>query len=209
LSLFIGFLLCHFASVADAQGRMRAVQDVPLHKNSPIVVVSRELGDKTFDSKSRVLGDRGWLKNLTLGVKNVSNKNIVYFQIDLPIPKQGKMPGSFGVAIFFGNRMAPAIDVPGAPILRPGDIVKVAVSANEISRWDKELRKYEVRDFDRVTLDIRTVHFDDGTGWQMGNELRQDPLDPKIWRSVLIGQTSRSTFSSVWMAAFVMHRKVT
>lgn len=199
LSLFIGFLLCRFASVADAQGKLRTIQQLPLRDDSPIVVVSRELGDKTFDGKSRVLGDRDWLKQLTFGVKNVSNKNIVYFNIDLVIPKQGQMQALIPVAIFFGNRIAPAIAVPGALILRPGEIVKVGVSANEIALWDKVLKKYEVEDFDLVTLDIREVHFDDGTGWKLGIPLQQDPNNPKIWRSLLIGSKSISG-SSLWIA---------
>lgn len=93
---------------------------------------------------------------------------------------------SMGYAIFFGNRLGPAILIPGAldhndKLVRPGDVVKVRISENEFLRWSKELRKYDAEDIENITIDIRTVHFDDGTGWQLGNELRQDPDNPKRW----------------------------
>jgi hypothetical protein len=210
LSLFIGFLLCHFASVADAQGKMRAVQEVP-HKNSPIIVVSRALGGKTFDSKRSILGDKGWLKQLTFDVKNVSNKNVIYFNIDLVVPKHGKMPGLIALSIFFGNRTGPAILVPGDSnhndkLVRPGNVVRVKLSDDEVSRWEKEFKKYEVEDVTFITMDIRTVHFDDGTGWQLGNELRQDLDNPKRWLYVPpLAQPKPITpfLSSLRMADFV------
>ncbi len=192
--------LVGLVSVGTAQQKSRYVKEVQLHPNSPIVVVSRELGGNTFDKEKRVLGDRDWLKHLTFGVKNVSDKNIVYFNIDLVIPKQGQLPALIPVAIFFGNRGTPAIAAPGDSILLPGEVVKVALSANEIAVWDKELKKYEVEDFEHVELDIREVHFEDGTGWQLGIPLQQDPKQPKTWRS-LIGSKSMMP-SPFWFAMF-------
>jgi hypothetical protein len=156
------------------------------HKNSPISIVSRALGGKTFDSKKSVLGGQDWLRQLTFDVKNVSNKNVIYFNIDLVVPKHGKMPGLVAFSIFFGNRMGPALLVPGDSdendkLVRPGDVVKVKLSDEEISRWETELKSYEVEDVTFVTVDIRTVHFDDGTCWQLGNDLRQDPDNPRRW----------------------------
>ncbi len=194
-------LVCIAALAVFPQEKMRTIKEPPLRDDSPIAVVNRELGDRKFDDRNQALGDRDWLKHLTLDVKNVSDKNIVYFHIDLPIPKQGEMPGTFGAAIFFGNRMAPAVAGPDDPILRPDEIVTVSINPNEIAFWYRELEKYEVNDFDHVTLDIRTIHFDDGTGWQLGIPLQQDPNYPKTWRS-LYGSRSM-TVSPHWIAMLV------
>ena len=189
LSLFIGFLLCHFASVADAQEKLRIIQEVAI-ENSPVVVVSRRVGDKAFDhshqNKHGITAGNDWLNSLSFDVKNVSHKNVIYFDIDLVVPEQGKTPASIVFSIFFGNRMGPAILVPGDSnhndkLVRPGDVVRVKLSDDEVSRWEKELKKYEVEDVTFITMDIRTVHFDDGIGWSLGNELRQDPDNPKKW----------------------------
>ncbi len=209
LSLFIGFLLCHFASVADAQEKLRIIQEAE-QENSPVVVVSRHVGDKAFDRSHRnrhgITAGNNWLNELSFDVKNVSHKNVIYFNIDLVVPKHGKMPGLIAFSIFFGNRMGPAILVPGDSnhndkLVRPGKMVRVKLSDDEVSRWEKELKKYEVEDIEQVKMDIREVHFDDGTGWYLGIELRQDPLNPKIWRSLIQGRMKNHMFSSVWMSA--------
>jgi len=205
LSFFAGFMLYHLTAIAEGQDRIRTIDDSPKIENSPIIVVSRELGSKTFDTKNRLLGDRDWLKQLTLGIKNISNKNITYFHINLIIPKQGKMPGSFGLHIFYVTRSErERIGVrdlkSGEKILRPDEIVKVKVSNDEISSWDKDLKKYDAEDYDRVTIDIREVHFDDGTGWQLGIPLQQKPSDPTIWEAVPQGKTSKTVLSPNWVA---------
>jgi hypothetical protein len=201
-------LLFFTTSIAVAQEKIRTIQDRPLIENSPITVVSRELGDKTFDTRNRVVGDRDWLSHLTLSVKNVSNKNIVYFNIDLIIPKQGEMPGTIGLFIYYGNRMAPGWVASGdsnikEKVIRPGDVMKVKVSDDEFLYWDKVLKKYGVEDIERVTLDIRTVHFDDGTGWQLGIPLRQDPNNPKTWWPLAESKSMKPMLSSRWIAMLV------
>jgi hypothetical protein len=50
--------------------------------------------------------------------------------------------------------------------------------------WKKYLVQYEAEDFDRVALNIRDVHFEDGTGWAMGFETRQNQDNPNQWRVV-------------------------
>ncbi|MCA1623770.1 MAG: hypothetical protein LC778_08195 [Acidobacteria bacterium] len=71
------------------------------------------------------------------------------------------------------------------------------------TKLEDYLKKYDAEDIEQIKLDIREVHFDDGTGWSLGLELRQDPLNPKIWRSVIQGQMKNQMSSSVWMSAFV------
>ena len=189
LSLFIGFLLCHFASIADAQEKLRIIQEAE-QENSPVVVVSRRVGDKRVDRSHRnrhgITAGNNWLSSLSFDVKNVSHKNVIYFNINLVVPQHGKMPGLIAFSIFFGNRMGPAILVPGDSnhndkLVRPGKMVRVKLSDDEVSRWEKELKKYEVEDVTFIKMDIRSVHFDDGTGWYLGNEQRQDPDNPKRW----------------------------
>ncbi len=70
------------------------------------------------------------------------------------------------------------------------------------TKLEDYLKKYDAEDIEQIRTDIREVHFDDGTGWNLGIELRQDPLNPKIWRSVIQGRMKNHMFSSVWMSAF-------
>jgi hypothetical protein len=211
LSLFIGFLLCHFASVADAQEKLRIIQEAE-QENSPVVVVSRHVGDKAFDRSHRnrhgITAGNNWLSSLSFDVKNVSNKNVTYINLDLDIPKSGKMEFNGMISpIFFGNRVASAATAnkdSSSPLelLKPGDVVKLKMSDLVRTKLEAYLKKYDAEDIEQIKMDIREVHFDDGTGWSLGIELRQDPLNPKIWRSLIQGRMKNHMFSSVWMSAF-------
>ncbi|MEO8650082.1 MAG: hypothetical protein ABI539_13035 [Acidobacteriota bacterium] len=181
-----------------SQEKNRYVNEDPSHSNCPIVIVSRKLGNSAFERQKRVSGNDDWLKNLRFGVKNVSNKTIVYFNIDLVIPKQRQLPAFLPVGIFFGNRYAPVVANPSDLILAPDEIGEVGVSTSEISYWNMELEKYGVEDFNLVTLDIREIHFADGTGWKLGIPLQQDPDNPKIWRSLLLQKSTAPSLN--WFA---------
>lgn len=197
LSLFIGFLLCHFASVADAQEKLRIIQEAE-QENSPVVFMNRYVGDKAFDrshlNRHGITAGHNWLSELSLDMKNVSNKNVTYIIPHLQIPKSGKMElNGMIVPIFFGNRVASAATAnkdSSSPLelLKPGDVVKLKMSDALRTNLEDYLKKYDAEDIEQIRTDVRVVHFDDGTGWSLGLELRQDPLNPKIWRSVRQGR---------------------
>lgn len=212
LSLFIGFLLCHLASVADAQEKIRIIQEVAMD-SSPVVVVSHHVGNKAFDRVGVEVFDRShryrhgitagnnWLSELSFDLKNVSNKNVTYIDLYLTIPKSGKMElNGLLVRFIFGNRVANAATAnndSSSPLelLKPGDVVKLKISDLQRTQMEKYLKNYDAEDIEQVKMDIREVHFDDGTGWALGTELRQDPLNPKTWRSLIQG---RITFKHNW-----------
>ena len=188
LSLFIGFLLCHFASVADAQEKLRIIEEAE-QGSSPVVFVSRHVGDKTFDRSHRnrhgITASNNWLSSLSFDVKNVSNKNVTYIILHLDIPKSGKMErnGMISPIIFDGVVNAATVNKDSSSpleLLKPGDVVKLKMSDVVSTKLENYLKKYDAEDIEQVKIDIRRVHFDDGTGWNLGIELRQDLLNPKI-----------------------------
>jgi hypothetical protein len=158
------------------------------YKNTPVTIVNRELGEKSFARGSQVKGDRNWLKNLRLGVKNTSGKPIVYFYLEMVIENQGKLPPSMrlGIPLAFGNPRAPMEGGTNSSgripsILRPDEIIQLSVSDDSMNYWSKYLREHDVEDFDRVAVDIRYIHYDDGTGWALGFGIHQNPKDPGEW----------------------------
>src|SRR5678815_4248211 len=72
-----------------AQEKIRTLENEYPYPNQPIEIVSRQLGDKPFIDEKRVLGGRDWLGKLTLGIKNVTNKNILSFDINILVRKDG------------------------------------------------------------------------------------------------------------------------
>lgn len=212
LSLSVLFLVASifYVSPLFGQSKIRTVQVVPLHKNSPVVVLERNVGGKLLNDQSQVFASRDWLKDLTLTVKNVSKKNIFYFNIDLTIFKQAKMPSNIGLRVEFRAPMLPNKEFSGSvgdlrdrQFLEPGKTVTVKISDHDINFWSKELEKFEVFDVEHVRMDIRTVYFDDGTGWEIGVDLQQDPTDRSKWRPVRASNVMKTMILSNWLASVI------
>ncbi|HMQ04157.1 MAG TPA: hypothetical protein PKD26_09605 [Pyrinomonadaceae bacterium] len=169
---------------SNAQEKIRIVEDwgTP-YPNQPIEIVERELGERPFASKNSVLGGRDWLRDLVLSVKNISTKNILSFDIDLLVKRDGKI--LMGIPIHFRTYTDPA-DTNSMTqngerkigLLQPGEVVKVKVRDQAMQAWRETLRRYQVEDLDRVTLDLRAVYFDDQSRWMYGQESRPDPSNP-------------------------------
>jgi len=169
--------------LGNSQQKIRTVEKGVSFPNQPIEIVGRELAGEPFIDDTRVLGDQDWLKHLTLSVKNVSNKNIMSFDIDILIKKEGKT--LMGIPISFRTFFRPDDTSSSTPngekklgFLLPGEVVKVRVLGHVMSLFGKELVKFELENIDRVTLDIRAVYFDDKSRWMFGQESRPDPHNP-------------------------------
>lgn len=170
-------------TLGSAQQKIRFVDETAPFPHQPIEIVSKELGDQPFIDNGQVYGDQDWLSQLTLSVKNISNRNIRYFHVDLLVKKNGRI--LMGIPIYFYSFMKSTdSDVPASDgekaikDLPPGAIVKVKVSDRTMELYRKELIKNEVENIDRVTIEIREVGFDDKTRWMFGRESRPDPNNP-------------------------------
>ncbi|MGE3465577.1 MAG: hypothetical protein AB7J13_01475 [Pyrinomonadaceae bacterium] len=156
----------------------------------PIAIISREVGNKPFESDSKVVSGRDWLRNLSLTIKNISAKTITEFEINLIIAKQANMTGDVVLIVRF-PMAKPILDSAGEPtgehtlirLLKTDEVIKVRISENQLRLLDL-VKKGGVSDIDNVSLVFRSVTFDDGIRWFQGIEMRQDPNDPGNWLTV-------------------------
>jgi hypothetical protein len=172
---FVVALFLLTASLSNAQEKTRTVEKGLQYQNPPIEVIGRELGDKPFTDDTRVAANRDWLKDLVLVVKNVSNKNIISFDIDLLVKQNGKV--LMGIPVNFRTYTRPtklnARTSSGElkiGVIRPGEVVKVKVTDRALSVFGNELLKRGIEDLDQVTIDLRFVYFDNHTRWLLGQE---------------------------------------
>jgi len=183
-NLLVGLMLFNFVIYVDGQEKQRIINDIYLPKDAPVQIIGRELEGRKFEDRrldNRISGvaNSDWVKHLTLEVKNVSRKNVSYIRITLMVPQQKQMPGPMVYEVSFGSRNGTD------GLISPGEAVKIKVRDSEYLAWEKRLKGWGVDDFDHVLLELRTIYFDDGTGWSLGNPLQQDPNNLKTWRSLL------------------------
>lgn len=182
------FLLA--VSLSHAQEKIRTLEHGKYRKydtrTEPIAIVSREVGDKPFIDDTKVVGSPDWLRHLTLEVKNISDKTINSFQIHLVIPKQGGMQYDWVMRMMFPfprdksglNKNSQGVtEQDGGNILEPGATIKLRISENQLRVLD-EIRKYGVMDVERVSVSFDKVDFGDGTRWDRGVEMKEDPTQP-------------------------------
>lgn len=203
-AVVVGLLFLPVLShIAFSQEKLRGVREMP-QSNPPIAVVGRQIADKQFERGVQVMAGNDWLNQLTFEVKNVSEKNIVFFEIYLRIPPAGKIDAGKIVGVSFGDRLAPLAASRRilTEIIRPGNTTTVKISEADRTQVEKFLRSYDVVDVELVEMTIREVHFDDGSGWAVGAELRQDPSKPKRWIPVTQSNGEvKLKQSSLWIVA--------
>lgn len=183
VSALLIVIVCH--AVANAQEKPRILDFQRYkYKNEPIDVVNQQVEGKSFTRDDQIMGQSKWLRELKLGIRNVSAKNITYVEIHLVIGAPNKRPVHDSIVIrftgwpTFGDNSDYAKRGGRRAVLKPGDIAFLFVKEQLGENISNYLEKLEDEDFNRVSVDIRYVHFDDGTGWAVGHETRQDPSNP-------------------------------
>ena len=183
--LFLAMVLV-LTAVCPAQPKIRILEKPDSYLNQPIEVVSRELDNQPFLDETRVMADRDWLKQLTLGIKNISGKNIMSFDIDIYIRKEASMPTGVSFPILFRTYTKPVIHNQNRTpqgevklgVLQPGEVVKVRITDDHLSKFGDILKSYGVEDLTNAKLELRGVYFEDKSRWSFGQEVRPAQTDP-------------------------------
>lgn len=171
------FVLCGFfvfSSLATAQEKIREVSTRRPFRGQPVAVVGKDLGSKQFVGGDKVLANKDWLRFLSITFQNISQKNITYISIHLVIAKQGSLESALAVPMLYHPGTEPDAEKPGTTkkrVLMPGSIVNLRVEDKDYEWAESHLRKAGAEDFDRISIDIRRVTFEDGTSWNLGFEL--------------------------------------
>jgi hypothetical protein len=153
---------------------------------TPIEIVNREVSNRPFSTEGTIIAGPEWIKDLTLTVRNVSDKTIIKFEILLTVPKQGDMPTDAGMLFSFPQPerlLGPDGKLTGdyKPLvlrtLAPNSTVKVQIWQHQLKILE-DIKNQGVSDVEVASISIRQVLFDDGTGWYLGRLTRESPEEP-------------------------------
>ena len=177
------FVSCLIAVTVSAQGmKLRTIENGLEYEKCPIELISRGVGPLKFNAQNQGLASSDWLKDIRLEVKNISEKTIASFSIEVIIPKYANMQVPFAISLDYPDA---AIVNTKTGVLKPGEIVTVGVTNAQGTFWTRELAKYGVTQLPQVNLEILQVIYDDDTGWQKGLDVVRDPSTPlKIYKPV-------------------------
>lgn len=155
--------------------------------------VSRELGLRTQVFQA----DSAWLKNITLKLKNVSDKSITYVVVFLTFPDTAKERASSGLDLpsaQANTKGLPGLDQifvgvdPERKFLReelrlaPGESLELRL-ATEYSKISQLMRLLDLpmEQVNQMEIEIHAALFSDGSMMQAGMMYKRDPVNPRRW----------------------------
>jgi hypothetical protein len=171
--------------------------------DEPMKVISIKVKGKTIESHKRFVEEDDWLKSLTIKLKNVSNKPIIFFEISLRFPATEEDPDgpqpSYVRDLKYGRE--PLMDAPALPDqvkpVMPNETVDITLTEEDREAIELSLIQLGFSaDIKYVKMLLRTVIIDDDTMWRAGKILRRDPNEPGTWKVVRPSQGSSSNNDS-------------
>lgn len=171
------------SALAFAQSTRNIDLGKPL-ENEPVQLAGISYNGRSLLGNPSFSADSDWLRNLTFTVKNVSDKNIVNFILNLEVEKEGlpidlkSVSGIFGMPI---GILPDEIYEKRKKVLAPGEEVKISIDPYTINRLDQHLKQTGSGEISRAKLLFNFILFEDKTGWNQGKVLVQDSRNPKMW----------------------------
>jgi len=184
-------LLLWWPLSTEGQEKLRMIHEDPVG-NPPVEIVGHWVGNKAFDRgtgpRHGIVAGPQWINDLVVDVKNASGKDITYIDLQVEIAKTGDMvTNGLTISFTFGNKLASELAVHNDPkipfdVLKPNAVAKLRMSDLVRTKTEKYLGGYAAQDIDSLKIGVHEVHFSDGTGWNLGLQLLQDPLAPQKWQ---------------------------
>jgi hypothetical protein len=147
----------------------------------PLRILSVKAAGKTINFNEKFAAGEDWLKGLTLRVKNISDKEIIYLHYDLDFPE------TTGTGLLMAYQWMlwqwPGIDDKArAPFsLAPGAEADITIDEKRYADIVRFINtRQQFAGLSRARLSFSLVIFADKTGYGVGGTtLRQDPNNPR------------------------------
>lgn len=165
----------HFA---PGQGRERVIEKA-FTRNSPVEISEVKISQKAVEVGKGFDADDDWINAIFLGIKNTSNKPIVYLEINFNFPETRSTTSMMSYPIIFGQRPSSKFRQKHDPIfLMPSGILELRADKHYNAMKSFVEHRQQMKDIHRAELEIGFVIFADKTAWSAGNFYRQDPKNP-------------------------------
>jgi hypothetical protein len=158
-------------------------------RNQPIKISKLKVKGKFIEAGKKFLEDDDWLRSLTISVKNISSKNIVFIEIEAVFQKlrdnNSAAEPAYVHRLAYGRVPPPLGATPLSNQLKimPDETIDIILSEEDHSHIISSLEELGYpASTKHVKLGIGSVIFDDETMWRGGHILRRDPNDPDTWK---------------------------
>lgn len=144
-------------------------------KNKPLVL------SKVFK------GEDDWLNGMEFKLKNVSTKDIIYFELYLNFPETTSSGNEMAFPLRFGKTPETS-ELKEVPVFKPSEEITLKIDENNYKWLTLFLEKrHSISSLSLMRVDFGFVVFRDHTAWKAGDYLVQDPANPRHY--INVGET--------------------
>lgn len=187
----------------SAQTKRNRVLEKAFQPEEPVEIVETQIGvpssgRRAIKFNEKMLAGNDWLKGLTVTVRNNSTKRIIYLSVELDVLKNDQSPDTVSIELIYG-RIPGLPDQPDPlPAVNPvavGEDIKLTLSDEHYDVFKNLLKRVRgTSSFEKLTVRVGTIVFEDETMWRNGQFLRRDSADPLRWDPIRPGtRTSRAS----------------
>ena len=146
--------------VVEVDPRKSALKDEP----GVLAVTEIRVNGQTVAPGQPFAASAGWMRTLTLRVKNLSAKPITFVQINLSLPEASYHAGGLGFVLHYREARLDGQNPPGAKPLPPGEEADLSFREGDYEHhWKFVTGRSGLTEFSHVRLGYASVNFADGT----------------------------------------------
>jgi len=181
-ALTLGYLLWSLSggSVAAVQGQ-KTFKQRDVNVKDPVKIVSLSAANKPVKIDENFDAGDDWLRGTQLRLRNVSNKEIVYVEVQFNFPETRSSGHEMSFRAERGNM--PGLPVANTPLaFKPGDEISITFSDEEYQGLVQFLEpRTKVANLNKSDLKIGFVVFADSTAFGTGVWFKANPNRKGSW----------------------------
>jgi hypothetical protein len=164
----------------DADAQPKLIKRNGWYRNAPIEVFDLKAKNRGVKFNEAFEADADWLKDVSLKIKNNSEKTIVCIYMLVIFRETAPAPMTYPK--FFGRPTNTSVKPGGRPLeLKPGEVLTVSF-ADEFEGLKRAVEyRRPVDSVNVVDLEITRAYFEDGMMWDLGELYRPDPDNFGKW----------------------------
>jgi hypothetical protein len=150
-------------------------------RRSPVEIMSVRTKGRRVESNTPFVDDDDWLKELTVDVRNASDKTLSFLQLELFFPRprpDAKKPGTSFTLDFgdnpFSYDSAAAMPALSVKPISPGEHLEITLTDNRLSALSTLLIDTGFFMTSKVQIRVNLIGFSDGTAWS-GQMVQRQP----------------------------------
>jgi len=154
-------------------------------RNEPVKFVGLSLGSRKIDFDENYEAAMDWLKDLSIKIRNDSGKTVAFISLSLDFPETLETGNMMAFPLSYGQHQISSEKIVGRkedkPV-PPGQSFDIGLDEKRYADLKRFLDSRQgANSLTRAKLGIASIYYNDGTGWSGGQNIKQDPNDPKRW----------------------------